>query len=63
MSTISEHGEENLAGTHNDIRQTEVEKGNDDIILDANREVRAKLYLGSVSMFPSIHRFSQLISP
>ena len=39
MSTISVNAEANLA-------QEEVEK--DDIVLDANREVRAKLFIGSV---------------
>lgn len=39
VSTVSERGEANLA-------QEEVEK--DDIVLDANREVRLKLLIGSV---------------
>jgi hypothetical protein len=39
VSTISERGEANLA-------QEEVER--DDVVLDANREVRVKLFVGSV---------------
>lgn len=47
MSKISTRIEENLA-SHTGIQQSEVEKS--DVVLDANREVRAKLYLGSVSV-------------
>lgn len=42
VSTVSESGVANLA-------QEEVEDNLNEIIIDANREVRAKLYLGQVS--------------
>lgn len=51
VSTFSARGEANLASE-------EVEKG--EIILDANREVRAKLYLGSVSLILFINVFHRL---
>lgn len=52
VSTISARGETNLASE---------EVGDNDIILDANREVRAKLYLGSVSILWNHDGFRMLM--